>query len=104
MYANSIVSLEPKTLKLRDYFTEPRADFSASPLVFQHKGNDLIVAAGKDGRLYILNRNSLSGTDHRTAPSSTAVGAAGTDPATDAPATSADADGPHWDLSPTASA
>src|SRR5262249_2628032 len=45
MYANSIVSLEPKTLKLQDYFTQPKADFSAAPLVFQHKGKDLIVAA-----------------------------------------------------------
>jgi outer membrane protein assembly factor BamB len=104
MYANSIVSLEPKTLKLRDYFTQPKADFTTSPLVFQHKDKDLIVAAGKDGHLYILNSTSFGGTDHHTAQSSTAVGVSGADIAPAALASFEDTDGTRWVLVPTATA
>jgi outer membrane protein assembly factor BamB len=101
-YANSVAALEPKTLKLHDYFTQLKADFSASPLVFQHKGKDLIVVAGKDGRLYILDSTSLGGTDHHNALSSTAVGVGGTDFGPTALASFEDADGTRWVLVPTA--
>ena len=50
-----------------------KADFSSSPLVFQHKGKDLIAAAAKDGRIYILNSTSLGGTDHHTPLSTISV-------------------------------
>src|SRR5437899_6354988 len=82
--ADSIVALEPKTLKLRDYFRLPKADFSASPLVFQHRGKDLILAAGKDGRMYILNSTSLGGTDHHSPLSMTSLATAAADFAPDA--------------------
>jgi hypothetical protein len=103
-YANSIVSLEPKTLKQRDYFTQPKADFSSSPLVFQHKGKDVIVAAGRDGRLYILNSTSLGGADHHTALSSMAIGGSSTEVTPGALASWEEPDGTRWILVPTASA
>src|SRR5262249_3165697 len=70
---DSIFALEPKTLKQRDSFTQQKANFSASPLVFQHNGKDLIAVAGKDGRLYILDSASLGGANHQTPLSSMPV-------------------------------
>ena len=103
-YANSVVALEPKTLKLRDYFTQPKADFSASPVVFQHKGKDLIAAAAKDGRLYLLNSTLPGGADHHTPLSSASLTTNGADFAPDALASWQDTDGTRWILVPTSSA
>ena len=58
-YSNSIVALEPKTLKLKDSFTQPGADFNASPVVFRHKDKDVMAVSGNDGRLYLLDGTSL---------------------------------------------
>jgi outer membrane protein assembly factor BamB len=102
-YANSVVALESKTLKLKDYFTQPKADFSTSPLVFQHRGKDLIAAGGKDGRLYILNSTSLGGVDHRTPLSGASLPAAG-DFAQGNLASWEDTDGTRWILTATSNA
>lgn len=102
-YGSSVVALEPKTLRLKDYFTQPKADFSTSPLVLQHSGKDLVAAAGKDGRVYILNAASLGSQDHHTPLSATPVAKAGADFAPDALATWQDTDGTRWILVPTAS-
>ena len=67
MYASSVVALEPKTLKVKDWFTAPGADFNATPVVFRHNNKDLVVATGNDGRLYVLDGSSLGGSDHKTA-------------------------------------
>jgi outer membrane protein assembly factor BamB len=64
--ANSIVSLEAKTLAQKDAFSTA-APFTSNPIVFQYKGKDLVVAANKDGRLYVLDSASLGGADHKTA-------------------------------------
>ena len=67
VYASSVVALEPKTLKIKDWFTAPGADFNATPVVFRHNNKDLIVATGNDGRLYVLDASALGGSDHKTA-------------------------------------
>jgi outer membrane protein assembly factor BamB len=67
VYASSVVALEPKTLKIKDWFTAPGADFNNTPVVFRHNNKDLVVATGNDGRLYVLDSTSLGGTDHKTA-------------------------------------
>jgi outer membrane protein assembly factor BamB len=100
-YANSVVALDPKTLKVRDYFTQAQADFTASPLVFQYRAKDLIAAAAKDGRLYILNSTSLGGTDHHTPLSSTPLASSSIDVAPSALASWQDAEGTRWILVPT---
>ena len=64
--ANAVVSLEPRTLKQRDWLTAP-SPFISAPLVFQSKGKDVIVAANKDGRFYLLDSASIGGADHNTA-------------------------------------
>jgi hypothetical protein len=63
--SNAVVSLEPKTLKQKDWFAATAA-FTSAPVVVQHNGKDLIVAANKDGRLYILDSTALGGADHKT--------------------------------------
>ena len=65
-YSNSIVALEPKTLKLKDSFTQPGADFNASPVIFRYKDEDTMAVSGNDGRLYLLDGTSLKTPLHVT--------------------------------------
>ena len=91
---NAVVSLEPKTLKQKDWFAAASA-FTSAPVVVQHNGKDLVVAANKDGRLYVLDSASLGGADHKTPLSRTSQfssGAAGTSGL----ATWLDAAGTRW--------
>ena len=57
--ANSVVSLEPKTLKQKAVFTLAKADFVSAPIVIQHKDKDLVAVAAKDGRVFVLDGASL---------------------------------------------
>jgi len=73
-WANTLLALAPKTLKLGEYFTVSGASGAKSPLnlnvstptVFTHNGRDLIVTAGADGCLYLLDSKSVGGSDHKT--------------------------------------
>jgi outer membrane protein assembly factor BamB len=100
----TVAALEPRTLQLRDSFKPPNVEFTSSPLVFQHRGKDLIAVAGKDGRIYILNSTSLGGADQRTPLSATPVGANTADFAPSALASWQDADGTRWILAPASTA
>jgi PQQ-like domain len=64
--ANSIVSLTSPALTQKDSFTVEGSPFTSNPIAFQYKGKDLIVAANKDGRVYVLDSASLGGADHKT--------------------------------------
>lgn len=57
---NSIVALEPKTLKLKASFSAS-AEFAATPVLFSHKGKTLIAAATKDGKIHLLDAANLNG-------------------------------------------
>jgi len=95
--ANAIVALDPKTLAARDWFSPGSTPFTTSPVAFNYKGKDLIVAANADGRLYVLDAGSLGGADHRTPLSKTAPYSAGAGEfAAGALATSENADGSRW--------
>jgi hypothetical protein len=76
-YSNSIVALEPKTLKLKDSFTQPGADFNTSPVVFRYKNKDLMVVSGNDGCLYLLDATSLKAPPLFVTPKYTNAGASG---------------------------
>ena len=65
-YANAIVALEPKTLTVKDWFTQPNADFTTSPVIFKHKERELVAAGTSDGRVVLLDSASLGGGDHAT--------------------------------------
>ena len=64
--ANAIVALDSKTLQLKDWFTQPTADFATGPTILRHNDKEIIVAATKDGRVLLLDAASLGGSDHAT--------------------------------------
>ncbi len=72
-WSNTLLALTPKTLKLANYFTlsDPGADAKGlanltTPVVFTHKEKELVVTAGADGRLYLLDAKTPGGEDHKT--------------------------------------
>jgi hypothetical protein len=99
-YPSTVVALEPKTLKLKGWFTAPGADFNATPVVIRHNNRDLVVVTANDGRMYLLDGTALGGSDHKTplhvTAKYTAAGVA------EAPATWED-QGTRWILAPMAS-
>ena len=74
-YNDSLLALSPDKLAVQDYFTPSgpaakvdTADVSGvTPTVFGLEEKDWIVTAGHDGRIYILDADSLGGADHHTA-------------------------------------
>lgn len=104
-FSDSVVALEAKTLKLRDYFTPGKSEFNASPVVFAYKGRDLLAASNRDGRLYLLDGAALGGADHRTPLAVTAKFTSNTtDYAPGALASWVDSSGTRWVLAPVAGA
>ena len=93
--ANAVVSLASKTLTQKDWFSAGASPFTSNPVVFQHKGKDLVVAANKDGRLYVLDGASLGGADHKTALHKTSQVSSGAPDLTGL-ATWQDAAGTRW--------
>jgi hypothetical protein len=73
-YNDSLLSLSPDKLTVQDYFTPSGAaakvdaeDVSGvTPTVFGLEQKDWVVTAGHDGRIYILDADSLGGADHHT--------------------------------------
>ena len=73
-YSDTILALSPKELKLKDWYTPSNRewitkrdlDMNTTPTVFPYKGRDLIVAGGKEGRVFLLDSQSLGGANHRT--------------------------------------
>jgi hypothetical protein len=64
--ANAIVALDPRTLQLKDWFTQPTAEFVTGPTVFRHGTKDIVAVATKDGRVMLLDSASLGGANHGT--------------------------------------
>ena len=70
--ANAIVALDPRTLQLKDWFTQPTAEFVTGPTVFRHGTKDVVAAATKDGRVILLD----VGVARRCEPRNAAAGVA----------------------------
>lgn len=64
--ANAIVALDPKTLQLEDWFTDPNAEFVTGPAIFSHGDREIVAAATRDGRILLLDAASLGGANHAT--------------------------------------
>lgn len=74
VYANSVVALG-KDMKVKDWYSIGGSlgnIQNVSPVTFNYKGRQLVVAPGKDGSFVLLDAASLGGADHHTALSSTA--------------------------------
>ncbi len=93
---NSLVALDQKTLAVKSSFSAGAQEFSASPVVFAHKGKVMIAATTKDGRVHLFDSTNL------TAPltsSTAAMKAANFAPG--ALASWQDPSGTRWILAPT---
>ena len=64
--ANAIVALDPTTLQLKDWFTQPTAEFVTGPTILRHDDKEIVAAATRDGRVLLLDAKSLGGADHAT--------------------------------------
>ena len=99
--ANAIVALDPKTLQVKDWFTQPDAEFVTGPTILRQGNRDLIAAATKDGRVLLLDASSLGGANHSTPLHvSKPFAAGGASVSGDALAAWQQANGPSWILLP----
>jgi hypothetical protein len=120
-YANAVVALDPKTLAVKDWYTQPGVEIVAPPVLFQEAGKDIVAVTTKDGRILLLDAAALGGANHATplfASASLTGGAAtfaalspamwqeraGVPPAAGGGAAAASADGARWLLIPVAGA
>ena len=106
-FSDSVVALdkitpETKSLKLKDWFTPGKSEFTSSPVVFSvkdgDKEKDLIAVANKNGDLYLLDSTALGGADHKTPLASVSFSNSGADAG--ALASWEDAAGVRWVLVP----
>ncbi|MBI3679427.1 MAG: PQQ-binding-like beta-propeller repeat protein [Acidobacteria bacterium] len=79
IYGNGIIGVKQnpvtKALELVDYFAPLNAewlfkrdlDMQVTPAIFNHKGKEYMVDAGKECRVYLMDTESIGGDDHRTA-------------------------------------
>ncbi len=71
---DSIIALTPRDLKVKDYFIISHNSIKKrnteapgiTPVVFSFPGKDVLIAGGRNGRLYLLDSRSLGGANHRT--------------------------------------
>jgi outer membrane protein assembly factor BamB len=78
LYGNGIVGVklnpQTKSLDLVDYYGPSNAewlakrdlDMQVTPAIFKYKGRELMVDAGKECRVYLMDTSSIGGDDHRT--------------------------------------
>ena len=78
VFGNGIIGLQmdPDTgsLELYDYYGPSNAewlfkrdlDMQVTPAIFYYKGRELMVDAGKECRIYLMDLESIGGDDHRT--------------------------------------
>jgi outer membrane protein assembly factor BamB len=78
IYGNGIIGVkqnsETKALDLVDYYGPSNAewlvkrdlDMQVTPVIFNYKGKELMVDAGKECRMYLMDTDSIGGDDHRT--------------------------------------
>ena len=56
--SGDLVSLEPKTLKVKDVHRAGK-ELTSSPVMFQHKEKTMIAATTKDGRIHMVDAASM---------------------------------------------
>lgn len=88
--ANSIVAIDPKTLKTKSSYSAGQ-EFVSSPVVFDHKGKLMVAAQTKDGRVHLLDAANLSAAVSTTA-------ATGKDASAGSLASWQDTNGTRWIL------
>ena len=73
-YGDTVVALSARDLKVLDYYAPANVEYltkkdldmgNTTPTLFNYKGRELLVASGKEGALFLLDRKSLGGDTHR---------------------------------------
>ncbi len=59
--ANSLVALAPGTLQVKSSFSPGDTPFVSSPVVMSYDGRDLVAAVNQDGKMYLLDSQSMGG-------------------------------------------
>jgi outer membrane protein assembly factor BamB len=101
-HANTLAALEPKSLKLKNWFTPVTEEFTSSPVVFPFQDKMLIAAAARGERIYLLDAATMGGSDHQTALDKTPSSSNRADFIPGALATWQDSAGGRWILAPAA--
>jgi outer membrane protein assembly factor BamB len=101
-YANAVVGLDAKELTIRDWFTQPSAEFVTPPLVFKTGDRDVIAAATREGSIILLDAVSLGASTHDAALHRSAAATDGSSFVPGGLATWEDSAGTRWLLMPTA--
>lgn len=57
---NSLVALDQKNLAVKASFSAGVQEFTTAPVVFSHKGNVMIAATTKDGRVHLFDGTNLN--------------------------------------------
>src|SRR5262249_55392194 len=78
VYANSLLALTPKNLKLKDWYTlsdssGPTHALKLDPVILTYNHKQLIAAPGKERSLVLLDSQSLGGANHHTPLAETAA-------------------------------
>jgi outer membrane protein assembly factor BamB len=92
-FADTISSLDPGTLKVKEFFKPPSADqISGTPVLFSWKGRELIAIAGTRGQITLLDTRRLGGETPQYTSGPLVKESAGKDGLS----TWEDADGTRW--------
>ncbi|HKV47123.1 MAG TPA: hypothetical protein VJN69_03455 [Candidatus Acidoferrales bacterium] len=59
-FSDSVISLHPDTLEVKDKFTQRGANFVSSPTILRIDNRDIIAAQAADGRVFLLDSANLS--------------------------------------------
>jgi hypothetical protein len=71
---NAIVTLDAKTLQVKDSFNASGAEFVTGPTIFRQGDRELIAAGTKDGRMVLLDAASPGGANHSATLSTSTLG------------------------------
>ncbi len=96
---DGVFALDPQTLQVKEWFTQPGAGFVSTPVVLQSGGKDLLAEVSGDGRIFLLDGTLPGGADHKTPLAVTAGSGRAS-----ALASWEDESGIRWILVPTAGA
>ena len=74
MLSEAIIAVQPKTVALKDYYSPINSaflwkrdlDMNVTPAVFDFKGHEYLTSSSKECRVFLMDSQSLGGTDHRT--------------------------------------
>jgi hypothetical protein len=92
------LALDPKTLAVKDWYSNGSSPFSGSPVLFSDKGRTLVAVHSRDGAIHILDASNLGGRTHDTPLYRSSGSASNPQPASSAEALASwqDLNGTRW--------